>query len=53
VRTVSSAVLRQEGSMGSSWNVDGELMQDDSVGIRVHRGLVDVFARGPPAAARG
>jgi hypothetical protein len=47
VRTVSAAVMRQEGSAGSSWNVDGELMDDNSVGIRMHRGLVDVFARGP------
>ena len=40
----------------SSWNVDGELLTDYNVAIRVHRGLVDVFSRGvenPEALKRG
>ncbi len=31
----------------SSWNVDGELLDDTRVSVQVHAGLIDVFARGP------
>ncbi len=47
VRAVSAVMLRQDGDSGSCWNVDGELLEDAALGLRVHRGLVDVFARGP------
>ena len=30
----------------SSWNVDGELLADNHFTAQVHRGLLDVFARG-------
>jgi ceramide kinase len=30
----------------SCWNVDGELLPNNCVTARVHRGLADVFARG-------
>ncbi|CAL5222892.1 g5321 [Coccomyxa viridis] len=30
----------------SCWNVDGELLPDTEVTMKVHRGLADVFARG-------
>lgn len=30
----------------SCWNVDGELLPDNHIAARVHRGLLDVFARG-------
>ena len=30
----------------SRWNLDGELLADNRLTARVHRGLVSVFARG-------
>ena len=30
----------------SCWNVDGELLPDAEVTMKVHRGLADSFARG-------
>ncbi len=30
----------------SCWNMDGELLPDTEVTMKVHRGLADVFARG-------
>ena len=30
----------------SSWNVDGELLENNHFTGEVHRGLLDVFARG-------
>ena len=30
----------------SSWSVDGELLKNNSLSGEVHRGLLDVFARG-------
>lgn len=30
----------------SCWNLDGELLADNRLTARVHRGLVSVFARG-------
>ncbi len=45
VLPVSAVRVRPIGEE-SSWNVDGELLTHNSVSIRVHRGLVDVFARG-------
>lgn len=30
----------------SSWSVDGELLHNNSLSGEVHRGLLDVFARG-------
>ena len=30
----------------SCWNADGELLPDNRITARVHRGLADVFARG-------
>lgn len=30
----------------SSWSVDGELLQNNFLSGEVHRGLLDVFARG-------
>lgn len=47
VRAVSAVMLRQDGDSSSCWNVDGEMLEDAALGLRVHRGLVDVFARGP------
>ena len=32
----------------SSWNVDGELLRNNTVEARVHRGLMRVFSRGVP-----
>lgn len=29
----------------SSWNVDGELLSDNTVSVQVQRALVDVFSR--------
>ena len=44
--SVAPAVKVQPLGEESSWNVDGELMTNNSVSIAVQRGLVDVFARG-------
>ena len=30
----------------SSWNVDGELLDNNHVTAQVHKGLLEVFARG-------
>ena len=30
----------------SSWNVDGELLENNHVTCQVHKGLVEIFARG-------
>lgn len=30
----------------SSWNVDGELLDNNHVTAQVHKGLVEIFARG-------
>lgn len=32
----------------SSWNVDGELLRNNSLEANIHRGLIRVFARGVP-----
>ena len=32
----------------SSWNVDGELLRNNFMEARIHRGLVRVFSRGVP-----
>ena len=37
--------LLPEG-MQSCWNADGELLPNNEVTMKVHRGLADVFARG-------
>ena len=44
--SIAPAVKVQPLGEESSWNVDGELMTNNSVSIAVQRGLVDVFARG-------
>ena len=30
----------------SAWNVDGELLANNHVTAQVHKGLLDIFARG-------
>lgn len=43
---VTAVQLEAVGEL-SSWNVDGELLQDRHLCAQVHGALVDVFARGP------
>ena len=34
------------GARESHWNADGELLSDNHITAEVHRGVIDVFARG-------
>ena len=41
-----SAVRLEPIGRESSWNVDGELLENNHVTAQVHKGLLEVFARG-------
>ena len=42
----ATAVKIEPVGKESCWNVDGELLDNNYVTARVHRGLLEVFARG-------
>lgn len=41
-----SAVRLEPMGRESSWNVDGELLENNHVTAQVHKGLLEIFARG-------
>ena len=41
-----TAVRLEPMGQESSWNVDGELLANNHVTAQVHKGLLEIFARG-------
>ena len=41
-----TAVRLEPVGRESSWNVDGELLENNHVTSQVHKGLLEIFARG-------
>jgi len=44
--SVVTALRVEPVGQESSWNVDGELLENNHVTGQVHKGLVEIFARG-------
>lgn len=42
----ATAVRLEPVGRESSWNVDGELLENNHVTAQVHKGLLQIFARG-------